>query len=271
MWQKLKEQLPALILTILAIAGGAYWLHTQTVAEMAARQQQEIAALREQTNAELQASAEQTRRQIDAVNTLLKDAISKRSADMFMTDEEVAKLNAEKVNQLAEAIAVKIQPFNPLPKSPEEAERQQNEQVDRVSSRMAERIQPILAQMAGESTLTRETLVNYSEKISDQIGVVLTSELAKNQVLNNNLAETQAIAQDSLALSHELTALYLSSFKDQGMLTRILSLPANVVRDATQLSIVNSSERKKKEEELVARLGEIQQRLQVAQSNAPTR
>lgn len=271
MWQKLKEQLPALILTILAIAGGAYWLHHKTVTDMSARQQLELAALREQTNAELQAATEQTRRQIESVNTLLKDAISKRAGDMFMTDEEVAKLNAEKVNQLAEAIAVKIQPFNPLPKSPEEAERQQNEQVDRVSSRMAERIQPILAEMASESTLTRESLANYSEKISDQVGVVLTSELAKNQVLNNNLAETQAVARDSLALSHELTALYLSSFKDQGMLTRILSLPANVVRDATQLSIVNSTERKKKEQELVARLGEIQERLQVVQSAAPTK
>jgi hypothetical protein len=125
--------------------------------------------------------------------------------------------------------------------------------------------------MASETTLTRESLADYSMKISDQIGVVLTGELAKNQVLNNNLAETQAIAQDSLALSHELTALYLSSFKDQGMLTRILSLPANVVRDATQLSIVNSSERKKKEEELVARLAEIQDRLQVVQAAAPTK
>ncbi len=270
MWQKLKEQLPALILTILAIAGGAYWLHTKTVAEMAERQQTELAALREQTNAELQASTEQTRRQIDAVNTLLKDAISKRSSDMFMTDEEIAKINAEKVDQLAAAIASKIQPFNPLPKSPEEAERQQNDQVDRVSSRMAQNIQPILAQMASETTLTRESIADYSQKISDQLGIVLTSELAKNQVLNNNLAETQAIAQDSLALSHELTALYLSSFKDQGMLTRILSLPANVVRDATQLSIVNSSERKKKEEELVGRLATIQERLQIVQSAAPT-
>ncbi len=271
MWQKLKEQLPALILTILAIAAGAYWLHAKTVSDMSAKQQEELALLRAQTNAELQASAEQTGRQIEAVNTLLKDAISRRSGDMFMTDEEVAKLNAEKVNQLAEAIATRIQPFNPLPRSPEEAELQQNEQMDRVSSRMAERIQPILAQMATESTLTRESLVNYSQLISDQIGVVLTSELAKNQVLNNNLTETRSIAQDSLALSHELTALYLSSFKDQGMLTRILSLPANVIRDATQLSIVNSTERKKKEEELVGRLGEIQDRLQIVQSAAPTK
>ena len=42
-----------------------------------------------------------------------------------------------------------------------------------------------------------------------------------------------------MKLSHEITALYLSSFKDQGLLTRILTLPANVVRDAASMSIVS--------------------------------
>jgi hypothetical protein len=219
----------------------------------------------------MKANAEETRRQIDAVNTLLKDAIEKRAADAFMTDEEIAKLNAEKVDELATAIATKIQPYNPLPKTPEEAEVQQNEQVDKVSNRMAERIQPILAQMASDQNLTRESIVGYSEKISDQISVVLTSELARNQQLNNNLVETQAVARDSLGLSQELTALYLASFKDQGVLTRILSLPANVIRDASQLSIVNSQERKAKEEQLIAKLAEIQKRLEIIQAAAPVK
>ncbi len=270
MWTKLTEQIPALIVTILAIAAGAYWLHSRTVADMTARQEVELAALRLQTNAEVKAAAEATRRQIEAINTLLKDAISKRAADVFMTDEEVAKLNAEKVDQLAEAIALRIQPHNPLPRTPEEAERQQDQQVDRVSSRLAGNIQPILAEMAADQSLTRESLIAYSQRISDQVSTVLANELNRNQQLNNNLAETQAVAQDSLALSHELTALYLSSFKDQGMLTRILSLPANVIRDATQLSIVNSTERRQKEEELVSRLGAIQERLQAIHSVAPS-
>lgn len=270
MWTKLTEQIPALIVTILAIAAGAYWLHSKTVADMTARQEVELAALRMQTNAEVQAAAEATRRQIEAVNTLLKDAISKRAADVFMTDEEVAKLNAEKVDQLAEAIALRIQPNNPLPRTPEEAERQQDQQVDRVSTRLAGNIQPILAEMAADQSLTRESLVAYTQRISDQVSVVLANELDRNQQLNNNLVETQAVAQDSLALSHELTALYLSSFKDQGMLTRILSLPANVIRDATQLSIVNSSERREKEEELVSRLAAIQKRLQAIHAAAPS-
>lgn len=271
MWPKLKDQLPAIILTLLLIGGVAYWLHTRTVAEMAQRQQSELAALRQQTNAEVQASAEETRRQIDAVNTLLKDAIARRASDLFMTDDEVAQVNTERVDQLAAAIAQKIQPYNPLPKTPDEAEVQENAQIDRVSTRLSERIQPILSQMAADQNLTRESLEKYSRDISDQLSVVLTSELAKNQQLNNNLSETQAVAQESLALSQELAALYLSSFNDHGVLTRILTLPANVVRDASKLRIVNSNERKKKEEELMKRLNGIQSKLDQLHAAAPQR
>ena len=134
---------------------------------------------------------------------------------------------------------------------------------------MAERIQPILAEMARDQNLTRESITQYSQRISDQIGNVLTAELAKNQQLNNNLQQTQAVAQDALKLSHEITALYLSSFKDQGLITRLLSLPANVVKDAASLSIVNSSDRKKVEEQLVAKMAEIDKRLQQIQAAAP--
>ena len=81
------------------------------------------------------------------------------------------------------------------------------------------------------------------------------------QVLVNNLSQSQAVAQESLALSHEVTALYLSSLKDQGVLTRLLSLPANVIKDASQFSIINSTERKKKEQELVTKMNDIQKRL----------
>ncbi|HNC22863.1 MAG TPA: hypothetical protein PLU52_01555 [Opitutaceae bacterium] len=268
MWSKLKEQLPTILLTALLITGAAFWLHQRTVSEMAARAQAEITPLREQNDA-LKAASEENRRQIEATNKLLKDAIAKRQADMFMTDEEINKLNADKINALAEAVAKKVQPYNPLPKTPEEAERMQNEQVDKVSSRMAEKIQPILAEMANDQHLTRDSIAAYSQKISDQVGVVLTSELAKNQQLNNNLQATQAVAQDALKLSHEITALYLSSFKDQGLITRLLTLPANVVKDAASLSIVSSSERKKVEGDLINRMNDIDKRLAEIQAQAP--
>ena len=265
MWQKLKEQLPAVLATVLLVGlvlgGYACYINFKVIPDLNDTRQREISDLKQQHAAELQASAEQTRRQIEAVNTLLTDAIAKRSADALMTDEEFAKANAAKVDQLASAIVQKIQPFNPLPKTPEEAERLQNEQVDKVSDRLNTRIQPILADIAKDQNLTRESLANYSQKIVDQVGSVLTAELAKNQVLVNNLSQSQAVAQESLALSHEVTALYLSSLKDQGVLTRLLSLPANVIKDASQFSIINSTERKKKEQELVTKMNDIQKRL----------
>jgi hypothetical protein len=269
MWQKLKDQIPAIILTAVIIIGAAFWFYQKTVDDLTAQQQEQIASLRAESNAEMKASAEETRRHIESVNQLLKDAISKRSADVFMTEEEVAKLNAEKVDTLAEAIAKKIQPYNPLPKTPEEAEKIQNEQVDKVSNRMAERIQPILSEMAKDQNLTRESIEGYSQRISDQISGVLTAEMSRNQELNNQLLASQSVAQDSMKLSHEITALYLSSFKDQGLITRLLSLPANVVRDAANLSIVNSSERKKMEERLVSEMNTLDRRLAEIQATAP--
>ncbi|MSU72337.1 MAG: hypothetical protein EXS43_08340 [Opitutus sp.] len=268
MWQKFKEQLPAVILTALLVIGGAFWFHQQTVNQMNAAQEAQIARQRE-SNDTLKAASDENRRQIEATNKLLRDAISKREADMFRTDEEIQKLNTERMNALAEAIAKKVMPYNALPKSAEEAEKMQNEQVDKVSSRMTDRIQPILSEMAKDQNLTRDSISKYSQRISDQVGNVLTAELAKNQQLNNNLQQTQAVAQDALKLSHEITALYLSSFKDQGLITRLLSLPANVVKDAVSLSIVNSSERKKREEELAGKMAEIDRRLVEIQARAP--
>lgn len=269
MWQKFKEQIPTILLTAVLVTGAAFWLHQKTVQEMDQMQQAKLSEQREQFDARIKASAEETRRQIEAVDKLLKDAIQKRAADAFMTDEEMAKLNEEKVNQLAAAIAQKIQPYNPLPKTPEEAEKAQNEQVDKVSSRMAEKISPILNEMSRNQNLTREQIDRYSQRISDQIGSVLTAEMAKNQVLNNNLIATQAVARESLALSHEVTALYLSSFKDQGLVTRLLTLPAAVVKDVSKLSIVNSSERKKIEEDLVSKMNTIEKKLSEIEAQQP--
>jgi hypothetical protein len=268
MWQKFKEQIPAVILTALLVIGGAFWFHQQTVNQLSARQQADLAPLREQNDA-LKMASDENRKQIEATNRLLKDAIAKREADMFRTDQEMEKLNGERMDALAAAIAKKVQPYNPMPKSAEEAEKMQNDQVDKVSSRMTERIQPILAEMSKDQHLTRDSIAQYSQRILDQVGSVLTAELAKNQQLNNNLQETQSVAQDALKLSHEVTALYLSSFKDQGVITRLLTLPANVVKDVASMSIVNSNDRKKIEQQLVSKMNEIDQRLAQIQSQAP--
>lgn len=268
MWQQLKAQLPGILLTAVIVTAAAFWLHHKTVSDMTQRQNAELAPLREQNEA-LRVASEENRQQLEATNKLLRDAIARREADMFRTDEEIQKLNTERMDALAEAIAKKVQPYNPLPTSPEEAERMQNEQIDKVSARMANRIQPILTEMSKDQNLTRESIQQYSQRISDQVGNVLTAEMARNQQLNNNLQATQAVAQDSLKLSHEITALYLSSFKDQGLITRLLTLPANVVKDAASLSIVSSSDRKKVEEQLVAKMNDIDKRLNDLAAQAP--
>ena len=270
MWQKFKEQILVILVIVIVVIGAAYWLNQKTITDLNAQQEVKFSQIRD-TNDSLKASADETRRQLDATNKLLRDAVAKREADMFRTDEEVQKLNVERMDALAEAIAKKVQPYNPLPKSAEEAEKMQSEQVDKVSSRMADKIQPILSEMSKDQNLTRDAIAKYSERISDQVGSVLTAELAKNQQLNNNLQQTQAAAQDAMKLSHEITALYLSSVKDQGLITRLLTLPANVVRDAASLSIVSSSDRKKVEENLVKRMNEIENKLVEIQTQAPAK
>ena len=122
MWQKIKDQLPTVILTVIIVVASAFWIHQQTVSQVAARQQAELAPLREQNDA-LKVASEENRHQIEVTNQLLKDAIAKREADMFRTDQEIQQLNTERMDALAEAIAKKVQPYNPLPKTPEEAER----------------------------------------------------------------------------------------------------------------------------------------------------
>jgi predicted Holliday junction resolvase-like endonuclease len=133
MWQKLQEQLLVILVIVVVVIGAAFWLNQKTVTELQAQQELKLAPLRAQNDA-LKASSDENRRALDATNKLLKDAIAKRESDLFRTDEEVQKLNVERMDALAEAIAAKVMPYGSrIPKSPEEAEKIQNEQVDKVS------------------------------------------------------------------------------------------------------------------------------------------
>tara|TARA_Y100000385_G_C13047152_1_gene618028 strand:+ start:463 stop:1464 length:1002 start_codon:yes stop_codon:yes gene_type:complete len=268
MWQKLKEQIPTILITTMILIVAGYWINQRNLIVQEASRQTELAPLREQNDA-LKAAAEVNRQQIAAVDQLLKDAIAKRQADLFMTDEEISKLNQEKVEALADAIARRVQPYNAIASTPEEAEKLQREQIDKVSSRMATNIQPILSELAADQNLTRETIIEYSQRISDQLGSVLAGELAKTQRLNNNLMQTQAAAQEALSLSHETTALYLSSFKDQGLITRLLSLPANIVKDVAQLNIVDKRDKDEIAKELVDKMSDIEERLKAIRAQQP--
>jgi hypothetical protein len=261
MWDKLKEQLPTVILTLVLIGGLAYWLHTRTVAAMVETQRSEIAKLQSMTDAEMQAAAAATRQQIEDLNQLLRDAIAQRSSDLFLNDQELAAANDARLDQIAGAIAAKIQPFDELPSSPEEAQRQERAQIDRVSDQLAQRIEPLLANLSSDTVRTRAALQEIAAEISDQMSLILTAELAKNQQLNDRLIESNAVARDSMILAQEAASLYVASFENSGMLTRILKLPANVIKDASKGSIVNSRDRAKMEEELAIKMAALQERL----------
>lgn len=142
----------------------------------------------------------------------------------------------------------------------------QNAQIDKVSGRLSERIQPILGEIAKDQNLTRESLDRYAAQISREVTGVLGGEMARNERLGTQVQLTQSLAQESVALSSELTALYLSSIKDQGVINRLLLLPANIVRDASNFQLLNNDERRAKEADLTKRLRDIQTRLDAART-----
>jgi len=51
--------------------------------------------------------------------------------------------------------------------------------------------------------------------------------------------------------------------------TRLLMLPANVVKDAANFSIITSSDRKQVEQDLILKENEIEKRLSDIQAQAP--
>src|SRR6266542_2587455 len=96
---------------------------------------------------------------------------------------------------------------------------------------------------------------------------VLRQSEARNQQLNVGMLAMQAAAQDALQLSHELSALYLESYRDKGILTRLVTLPANLVIDAANLNFVQG-DRAKAERDVRAKIDTIDKRLQEIRSMA---
>ena len=271
MWAKLKEQLPAIFVTALITIGVLVWLGQMVVTKLTQQNERQIAQLRLATEQRIKESNDAIKAQMDATYTLLKDSVENHKGGLFMSDDEMAKLNNEKVTVLAKALAQQIQPYGmPVPQDPQQAEEQRTKPVDEVAGRMAGKIQPILEQMSRETTLTKDSVTSYSKRISDQIAVVLTGELAQKQKLNNNLLETTSIAQESMRISQEITALYLSQMKNESLLGRILMLPAHIIQDTAKGSIVNSNERQKVEAKIADDMRKLQDRLNSVKSDLPS-
>jgi hypothetical protein len=245
-WHRFRDQIPVILATVILVGLAVGWIYTRS----ASREEAAITPLREQNEA-LRAQADENQRQLLATTELLRGAISRHEGELFKSDEEIQKLNGDRINNLADAIAQKVTPALPR-QTPEELAKLQEEEVDQISSRTAEKLRPALGELSEkQQAINGQVVAGYNQRI---------------QTLNAKVQETQAAAQDALALSHEVSALYLNSFNDQGVLVRLLSLPAEVVRDTAQGNIITSRQRKKTESQLDQKMREIEERLQQIQA-----
>lgn len=247
MWQKLKEQLPVIVVMAVLIVGAAAYI----LRDLAVRQQTELAPLKAE-NEFLRAQADENRRQIESTARLLKDVIAQQGTTLSQAEENVAKINEERLTRLAEVIAKRVIPELPTPRPAEEVERAQNQQIDRVADRLVDNIKPVLAEAVADQRAVAAQLKQHNDTQVKQ--------------LNIGLIAAQAAAQDALKLSKEIQALYADAGKDHGVLMRLFSLPANLVIDAANLHFISGD--KAKAMEVSQKIDEIEKRLKEVQSLA---
>lgn len=261
-----KSAIPVAVISAVLVAlffvGYSFWFKETVFKEFADRQKSDIESLRSDYQTQMQKVADNIMARVDQTNKTLDAAIAAKNSDLFLSEEETRKLETTKINALADAIMGRLNAVIPTPED-------QDRGYTTVSERVSERLNPILSEIARTGNLTRSDVEFYSSQISGMIDGLLRDEIAEKQRLNNNLMTTQAIAHDSLRLSQEMSALYLSSLKDDGVLSRILSLPVRVVQDVSTLSIVGSSDRKKVEERLFNELNGLEKRLSDVQAQMP--
>jgi hypothetical protein len=261
-----KSAIPVAVISALLVAlffvGYSFWFKDRVLTEFAAKQQSDMESLKSAYQTEMQKVADNIMSRVDQTNKTLDAAVAQRTSDLFLSQDESRKVETAKINALADAIMGRLNSVIPTPED-------QDRGYSAVSERVADRLNPILSEIARTGNLTRSDVEFYSSQISGMIDGLLRDEIAEKQRLNNNLMATRTIAQDSLRLSQEMSALYLSSLKDEGVLSRILSLPVRVVQDVSTLSIVGSSERKKVEERLFTELNGLEKRLADVQAQMP--
>jgi hypothetical protein len=262
----LKSAIPVAVISAVLVAlffvGYSFWFKERVLTEIAQKQKNDIDNLQSAYQAEMEKLTERLLARVDETNKTLDEAIKAGNSDLFLTGDEARRVQTEKVEALADAVMTRLEKAIP---TPEDQERGYNT----VSQRVSDRLNPILTEIARTGNLTRSDVEFYSSQITGMIDGVLRDEMAEKQRLNNNLLTTASVAQDSMRLAQEMAALYLSSLKDEGVLSRILSLPVRVVQDASKMSIVGSSDRRKMEERLFGELDSLEKRLGTVQSQLP--
>jgi hypothetical protein len=262
----LKSAIPVALISAVLVAlffvGYSFWFKQRVLTEISASQRTDLDDLRTAYQAEMEKFAERILARVEETNKTLDAAIATRGADFLPAGSELAAADSDRVGALADAVMNRLNTVIP---TVEEQERGYEAMSERVSGRL----NPILSDIARTGNLTRSDVEFYSSQITGLIDGVLKDELAEKQRLNNALLQTSTVAQDSMRLSQEMSALYLSSLKDEGVISRILSLPVRVVQDVSTLSIVGSSDRKKVEERLFTDLDQLEKRLAAVQAQIP--
>lgn len=243
---KFTSQLPAVLLTSALVIGAGAWMLNHEATQRVA----DLAPLKAQNEA-LRAQSDDNRRQLESTSRLLKEALARHDGEVFRTEDEIQKLNDDRVGLLADAITKRVIPALPQTKTPEEAQRAEEAQVDKVATRLTENLTPLISRLSTEQAEQRKTSALMIQKQKDQI-----------QVLDKNLQATQLAAQDTLRLTHEVSAMYLDSYKDHGVLMRLFSLPANLVIDTANLNLVYDRSKAKTQTDLNNKMSELEQRLQ---------
>lgn len=243
MWQKLKQQIPAILATVVLVSGAVVGATVYTMHQIVGRQDAALVPLRQENEA-LQAQATETQQQLAATNQLLKEMMAHRtSGDLLAGSAEDQKSRQEQIAILADDLAKKIQPALPAPKSPEEVARAQQEQVDRVADRVTDNLRPVFTQQTAEAERRADVAEVKAQKLSEQ------------------LAATQAAAQDALKLTHEVSSMYYDSFRDHGVLVRLMSLPAELVIDTAKGNLVTGRDRAAAEKTISTKMSDLEKRL----------
>lgn len=221
----------------------------------------EIETLQAQASDEFRMLADRLLITVESTDRKITEAMQATEDNLFMSDDEQQSFDEERIEALAQAVTSRL--------TTAVADGETTSEVNQVVNRVSERINPILNEISQTGTLTRSDIQLYTHRISEQITTVLRDEIEAKQQLNNNLLASTGIARDSLTLSGEMAALYVSSLKDDGMVSRLLMLPVNLVQDAASLSIIGSSDRKKAEERIFSEMDALQNRLLEVEAAMP--
>ncbi len=249
------------VATMVVCLGTGFFLVERIQRKASEERTLELEVLQARYTDEFRIFADRLLMTVESTDRKIAAAIGNTEDDLFLNEKEQQAFDRQKIDALADAVYTKLNMA--VPEGDVESD------AGQVASRVSERINPILNEISMTGTLTRSDIQLYSHRISEQITTVLRDEIEAKQQLNNNLLISAGIARDAITISGEMAALYVSSLKDEGMVSRLLMLPVNLVQDAASLSIVGSSDRKKAEEQIFGKLASLQDRLEKVEAEMP--